>query len=148
MVEIGPAADVTVKLLRQTERGFQCRVHEIMLFDGNKNGSETHDDLPLEFVARRACSQQMPGGRSKRSFILLPPAAFWGISSVAFDFSFAIALRMRSQRRAVDTSISLSLFYKPSNRGDRKNHRPSRIVIVADPFEHQGDLLGGWMDEV
>src|SRR5271166_4829944 len=47
--------DVTVKLLRQTERGFQCRAHEIMLFDGNKNGSETHDDLPLGFVARRAC---------------------------------------------------------------------------------------------
>src|ERR1700740_1326354 len=46
--------DVTVKLLRQTERGFQCRVHEIMLFDGNKNGSETHDDLALGFVARPA----------------------------------------------------------------------------------------------
>jgi hypothetical protein len=40
--------------LRQTERGFQSRVHEIMLFDGNKNGSETHDDLPLGFVARCA----------------------------------------------------------------------------------------------
>jgi len=45
--------DATVKLLRQTERRFQCRAHEIMLFDGNENGSETHDDLPLGFVARR-----------------------------------------------------------------------------------------------
>src|ERR1700740_1723618 len=85
--------DVTVKLLRQTERGFQCRVHEIMLFDGNKNGSETHDDLALEFVARRACSQQIPGAGSKRSFILPSPKAFWGISSGAFDLSFAIAGR-------------------------------------------------------
>jgi hypothetical protein len=52
--------DVTVKLPRQTERSFQCRAHEIMLFDGNKNGSETHDDLPLGFVARHAFSYRIP----------------------------------------------------------------------------------------
>ena len=52
--------DITVKLPRQTERGFQCRAHEIMLFDGNKNGSETHDDLPLGLVAHHACSYRVP----------------------------------------------------------------------------------------
>jgi hypothetical protein len=40
-----------------------------MLFDGNKNGSETHDDLPLGFVAPRACSYRVRSCRSKRSFI-------------------------------------------------------------------------------
>src|ERR1700752_5288849 len=78
--------DVTVKFLRQTERGFQSRVHEIMLFDGNKNGSETHDDLPLGFVARRACSHGYvavgPTGPSSCC-----PEAFSGMSSVAFDLS-------------------------------------------------------------
>jgi len=29
-----------------------------MLFDGNKNGSETHDDLPLGFVALQALTPQ------------------------------------------------------------------------------------------
>src|SRR5262249_47257061 len=62
--------DVAVKFLRQTERGFQCRAHEFILFDGNKNGSETHDDFPLGFVARRACSYRVRSGRSKRSFIV------------------------------------------------------------------------------
>src|SRR5262249_38285533 len=36
---------------------------------GNKNGSESHDDLPLGFVARRACPYRVRSGRSKKSFI-------------------------------------------------------------------------------
>src|ERR1700746_791282 len=70
--------DVTVKLLRQRERSFQCRAHEIMLLDGNKNSSETHDDLPFGFVARPACAHRVRGGRSERSFILLPTEALSG----------------------------------------------------------------------
>ena len=73
--------DVTVKLLRQTERSFQCRAHEIMLFDGNKNGSETHDDLPLGFVARRACSYRYCSDRSKRSFIASLSVSSCGMQS-------------------------------------------------------------------
>src|SRR6516165_730859 len=37
--------DVTIKLPRQKERGFQCRIHEIMLFGGDEDGFEFHGDL-------------------------------------------------------------------------------------------------------
>ena len=49
-------------------RSFQCRAHEIMLFDGNKNGSKTHDDPPLGFVALHALIGN-GSGTSKKSFI-------------------------------------------------------------------------------
>src|SRR6516162_316239 len=77
--------NVTVKLLRQTERGLQCRVHQIMLFDGNKNGSETHDDLPLGFVARRACSYRPRGGRSERSIIAPLSVSSWRLPLLCAD---------------------------------------------------------------
>jgi hypothetical protein len=38
--------DVTVELPRKKERGFQCRVHEIMLLGRNENGLETHGRSP------------------------------------------------------------------------------------------------------
>jgi hypothetical protein len=38
---------VAVKLAREKKGGLQCRVHEIMLFDRNKNGLESHGDLPF-----------------------------------------------------------------------------------------------------
>src|ERR1700730_1241200 len=61
--------DVTIKHPREKERGFQCRVYEIMLFDGNKNCSEIHGDLPFGSPSTpaapggsRACrSTQLPG---------------------------------------------------------------------------------------
>jgi hypothetical protein len=36
-----------------------------MLFDGNKNGSETHDDLPLGFVALQALTGNCSGTSKK-----------------------------------------------------------------------------------
>src|SRR5262249_26767390 len=50
----GEPFDVAVKSPRQKESGLQCRVHEIMLFDRNENGLETHDALQCGYVARRA----------------------------------------------------------------------------------------------
>src|SRR5215472_4307737 len=51
----GEPFDVAVKFPREKESGLQCRVHEIMLFDRNENGLETHDDLQFRgYVARRA----------------------------------------------------------------------------------------------
>jgi hypothetical protein len=41
----GEPFDVAVKFLREKECGLQCRVHQIMLFDRNENGLETHCHL-------------------------------------------------------------------------------------------------------
>src|SRR5499427_3544345 len=56
----GEPFDVAVKFPREKESGLQCRVREIMLFDGNENGLEAHGDL--QFVC--AISAQM--GRHRR----------------------------------------------------------------------------------
>ena len=56
----GKPFDVAVKHSPQKERGPQCRAHEMMLFDWNENGLETHGDLPppTEFARRaRACGE-------------------------------------------------------------------------------------------
>src|SRR4029077_16048571 len=50
----GEAFDVAVKLAREKKSGLQCRVHEIVLFDRNENGLETHGDLPFVRSAVRA----------------------------------------------------------------------------------------------
>src|SRR5262245_22785118 len=47
----GEPFDVAVKFPREKESGLQCRVREIMLFDRNENGLETHGDL--QFVRTR-----------------------------------------------------------------------------------------------
>src|SRR5437773_1526354 len=41
----GEPFDVAVKFPREKESGLQCRVHEIMLFDLNENGLESHGEL-------------------------------------------------------------------------------------------------------
>ena len=48
----GKSFDVAVKFPREKECGLQCRVHEIMLFDRNENGLETHSDLQFERLLR------------------------------------------------------------------------------------------------
>src|SRR5882757_2233441 len=48
----GEPFDVAVKFPREKESGLQCRVHEIMLFDRNENGLETHSDLQFERLLR------------------------------------------------------------------------------------------------
>jgi hypothetical protein len=45
----GEPFDVAVELPREKKRGCQCRVHEIMRLDRNKDGFETHGDLSLGF---------------------------------------------------------------------------------------------------
>jgi hypothetical protein len=50
-----------------------------MLFDGNKNVSKTHDDLPSGFVARRACPYRVRSGRSKRSLHRVSKASSYGL---------------------------------------------------------------------
>src|SRR5215831_19782922 len=47
----GEPFDVAVKFPREKERSFQCRVHEIMLFDRNENGLETHGNLQFERIS-------------------------------------------------------------------------------------------------
>jgi hypothetical protein len=49
----GKPFDVTVELPREKKSGFQCRGDEIMLFDWNKDGLETHGDLQFERVSAR-----------------------------------------------------------------------------------------------
>src|SRR5437016_13350896 len=44
----GEPFDVAVKFPREKESGLQCRVREIMLFDRNENGLETHGDIQME----------------------------------------------------------------------------------------------------
>src|SRR5262245_59949483 len=63
----GEPFDVAVELAREQERGLQCRVHEIMLLDGNENGLESHGDLP--FV--RASPAARRGGRGFRRLAVL-----------------------------------------------------------------------------
>jgi hypothetical protein len=41
----GEAFDVAVEFLCEKEGGAQGRIHEIMLFDRDKNGLESHGDL-------------------------------------------------------------------------------------------------------
>jgi hypothetical protein len=53
----GEPFDVAVKFSREKERGLQRRVHEIMLFDRNENGLETHGDLQCERLLRVARAQ-------------------------------------------------------------------------------------------
>src|SRR5262249_61489618 len=47
----GEPFDIAVKFPREKERGFQCRVHEIMLFDRNENGLETHGNLQFKRIS-------------------------------------------------------------------------------------------------
>jgi len=53
----GEPFDVAVKFSREKERGLRRRVHEIMLFDRNENGLETHGDLQCERLLRVARAQ-------------------------------------------------------------------------------------------
>src|SRR5262249_22672260 len=59
----GEPFDVAVKFPREKEGGLQCRVHEIMLFDRNENGLETHGDL--QFV-RTSPAVRAQVGRPRR----------------------------------------------------------------------------------
>jgi hypothetical protein len=43
--------DVTVKLPHKKNSGFQCRSHEIVSFDGNENGLETHGGHQSEYAS-------------------------------------------------------------------------------------------------
>ena len=43
----GETFDVAVEFAREQERGLQCRVHTIVLFDRHQNGLEAHGDPPF-----------------------------------------------------------------------------------------------------
>src|SRR5215813_15081766 len=59
----GEPFDVAVKFLREKQSRLQCRVHEIMLFNRNENGLETHGEL--QFVRTSSLCAQV-GRRPRR----------------------------------------------------------------------------------